>query len=162
MFGTILHNVRQDEAWRKWAATFTQRFTKQNTSQQLSMLHGALHTTSNRYSTQIGVQPTSVARRSSTYLRGRRRGWGAPGNSHAHVSTSWSAVGGHCPRAYERRSLARASRRTPGLRTGRHIEMRCRLKVVCRLALVIWSYWYGCRERIFLNISKASNPLETP
>ena len=36
------------------------------------------------------------------------------------------------------------------------------LKVVCRLALAIWSYWYGCRERIFLNISKASNPLETP
>ena len=36
------------------------------------------------------------------------------------------------------------------------------LKVVCRLALAIWSYWYGCRERIFLNISKASNPLKTP
>ena len=36
------------------------------------------------------------------------------------------------------------------------------LKVVCRLALAIWSYWYGCRERIFLNISKAANPLETP
>ena len=36
------------------------------------------------------------------------------------------------------------------------------LKVVCRLALAIWSYWYGCRERIFLNIAKASNPLETP
>ena len=38
----------------------------------------------------------------------------------------------------------------------------CALKVVCRLALAIWSYWYGCRERIFLNITKASNPLETP
>ena len=37
-----------------------------------------------------------------------------------------------------------------------------RLKVVCRLALAIWSYWYGCREQIFLNISKAANPLETP
>ena len=36
------------------------------------------------------------------------------------------------------------------------------LKVVCRLALAIWSYWYGCRERIFLNITKAANPLETP
>ena len=36
------------------------------------------------------------------------------------------------------------------------------LKVVCRLALAIWSYWYGCRERIFLNISNAANPLETP
>ena len=36
------------------------------------------------------------------------------------------------------------------------------LKVVCRLALAIWSYWYGCRERIFLNISKAANPRETP
>ena len=36
------------------------------------------------------------------------------------------------------------------------------LKVVCRLALAIWSYWHGCIERIFLNISKAANPLETP
>ena len=26
------------------------------------------------------------------------------------------------------------------------------LKVVCHLALVIWSYWHGCREQIFLNI----------
>ena len=36
------------------------------------------------------------------------------------------------------------------------------LKVVCRLVLAIWSYLYGCREQIFLNISKAANPLETP
>ena len=36
------------------------------------------------------------------------------------------------------------------------------LKVVCHLALAIWSYWHGCREWIFLNISNASNPMETP
>ena len=36
------------------------------------------------------------------------------------------------------------------------------LKVVCRLALTIWSYWHGCREQIFLNISNASNSMETP
>ena len=36
------------------------------------------------------------------------------------------------------------------------------LKVVCRLALTIWSYWHGCREQIFLNISNASNYMETP
>ena len=36
------------------------------------------------------------------------------------------------------------------------------LKVVCRLALTIWSYWHGCREQIFLNISNASNAMETP
>ena len=35
------------------------------------------------------------------------------------------------------------------------------LKVVCRLALTIWSYWHGCREQIFLNISNASNYMET-
>ena len=40
--------------------------------------------------------------------------------------------------------------------------MTSTLKVVCRLAWAIWSYWYGCRERIFLNISKASNPPEIP
>ena len=32
--------------------------------------------------------------------------------------------------------------------------------IVCHLALAIWSYWHGCRERIFLNISNASNPTE--
>ena len=37
-----------------------------------------------------------------------------------------------------------------------------RLKVVCRLALTIWSYWHGCREQIFLNISNASNSMEPP
>ena len=67
VFSTILHHVRQDEAWRKWAASFSRHFTEQSTEQQLSMLHGALHTTS-RHSTQIGVQPTS---HSSTFLRGR-------------------------------------------------------------------------------------------
>ena len=35
------------------------------------------------------------------------------------------------------------------------------LKVVCHLALTIWSYWHGCREQIFLNISNASNSMET-
>ena len=37
-----------------------------------------------------------------------------------------------------------------------------RLKVVCRLELTIWSYWHGCRKQIFLNISNASNSMETP
>ena len=30
------------------------------------------------------------------------------------------------------------------------------------VALAIWSYWHGSRERIFLNISSASNPWKTP
>ena len=34
--------------------------------------------------------------------------------------------------------------------------------VLCHIALAVWSYWHGCRERIFLNISNASNPMETP
>ena len=41
-------------------------------------------------------------------------------------------------------------------------NVRSALKVVCRLALTIWSYWHGCREQIFLNISNASNYMETP
>ena len=38
------------------------------------------------------------------------------------------------------------------------------LKIVCHLALTIWSYCHGCREQIFLNIYNASNSmkLETP
>ena len=43
----------------------------------------------------------------------------------------------------------------------RETELSGFIKVVCRLALTIWSYWHGCREQVFLNISNASNSMET-
>ena len=62
-------------------------------------------------------------------VAGRARG--APGNSAAaaHVSTSWGEVGGHLPPVIRTEKAWRGTvRRTPGIGTGRLIEMLFRLR----------------------------------